>query len=106
MSKFSEQQEKLIECLKQINYSYRHIGCGYYRIFNNLNRPTDFIFDTDKIEMKSDDVFGHDRTVSKYTDAGWIVFNFKNAVIEYQDNHVHISNKEHNIFITFKRINN
>lgn len=105
---FSKAQQKLVDCFKKINYSFRHCGCDMYSVVNDLGRETDFIFDTEKIELKADKIFGEHKGINKYGSSGCVIFYFKNAIIEY-DNYskhngvLHISNKTHDIFLTFRQ---
>lgn len=104
---YNEHQIILIEALKKIGYTVRnYYGSNHYRIINNLGLDTEFIFNKERIELKNDSIFGADRRVRKYSEVGWIIFHFKACEIEFDEeyNCVHISNKTHDIYITFNKI--
>ena len=105
MAELIEFQQELVDKLAQIGYSKRHCGCGYYQIINDVGRKTEFIFDSEKIEMKNDVVFGMDRRYNKYREAGSVVFHFKKCKMEVMEgDSLYISSLDGGIFIAFRRV--
>jgi hypothetical protein len=97
--------DKFTECLKEIGYSYRHCGCGNYQVINNLKKRTDIMFTNERLEIKNDTLFGNDRRISKYMDAGWVHFYFKNTKMNVKEKRFFsVCNKTNDIFITLVKI--
>jgi hypothetical protein len=107
MDKFEGKQKELVECLARIGYSVSPIGCGHFQVVNDIGKPTKFVLDSEKLELKDDKVFGNNRRINEFGEGGWVVFTLRDCVIEFDGTTkeaVHVSNKERDIFVTFKKI--
>jgi hypothetical protein len=74
-----EIRKDLEEKLKTIGWSLHHCGCEYYRLHNNIDIPTAFLYRAGRLEIEEK------KTVFGYEYGGTISADLKQCEIEIVD---------------------